>query len=306
VKEPGRTIGRRANAAKDGYERRRDQLQQNRLVNFPLATLRRFKEIEGSRLALVIGANVFIAVIPLLIIGYAFIEAFNPNRSIGTVLVGRFHLTGATADTVRATFSTANNGKSVALSISLISLVITGLDVSGAVGTAYARAFQVAAPDGWRRDARGGIWLLALLVMTSVGLTLRYWASSRPWWFIPLLAPISLAVTFCFYLATPRVVLHLPFLWRDLLPGAVICTVMAAVLNFASTFVLASWFEWYGHAYGSFGVALALMSWIGIVALFWMLIASAQGVYWERRAETSAVLAMEQAAEDRNNDDLSS
>ena len=77
----------------------------------------------------------------------------------------------------------------------------------------------------------------------------------------------------------------------------------AGVLNTASTFVLANWFEWYGHAYGSFGVALALMSWIGIVAIFWMFIASAQGVYWERRAETSAVLAIEQAAEVRNDDD---
>jgi membrane protein len=298
-----KTMGNRATSAKDALDRRRAQLEKNRLVNFPLATLQRFKEIEGSRLALIIGANVFIAVIPLLIIGYAFIEAFNPNRSVGTVLVGRFHLTGATADTVRATFSTAENGKSVALSIGLISLLITGLDVSGTVGTAYARAFQVTAPQGWRRFARGAIWLGALLVMTSVSLTIRYWASSRPWWFLPLLAPIGITMTFCFYLVTPRVVLHLPFRWRDLVPGAIICTVVAAALNVASTFVLASWFQWYGSAYGSFGVALALMSWIGIVAIFWMLIASAQGVYWERRAEPAEVLAMEQESEDRNAED---
>ena len=131
--------------------RRRRQLEEHRLAKFPLSIQRRFKDIEGPHLALVIAANAFVAIIPLLIIGYAFIEAFNPNRSIGNVLIGRFHLTGATADTVRETFTTAKAGKTVALSISLISLLITGLDIAGTVGTAYARAFRMTPLAGWRR-----------------------------------------------------------------------------------------------------------------------------------------------------------
>ena len=300
MKPSRRSVSDRTTSLKDSVGRRRAQLEQNRLVRFPLATSRRFKEIEGSHLALVIGANAFIAVIPLLIIGYSFIEAFNPNRSIGTVLIGRFHLTGATADTVRSTFSSAKAGKNVALSISLISLLITGLDIAGTVGTAYARAFRMTALEGWKRYARGWIWLIALLVMTSASLTVRYWASSRPWWFLLLVGPLALAMTFTFYLVTPRLVLDLDFGWRDLLPGAAICTGVAAALNTASTFVLAHWFGWYGQAYGSFGVALAMMSWIGILALFWVWIAAAQGVYWERRADAASVLAMELASEDRD------
>ena len=38
---------------------------------FALASLRRFGQIDGKHLALVIAANLFIAVIPLIIIGYA-------------------------------------------------------------------------------------------------------------------------------------------------------------------------------------------------------------------------------------------
>ena len=173
-----------------------------------------------------IGVNLFIAVIPLLIVGYAIIEAFNPNRSIGTVFVGRFHLSGDTARIVRDTFTNAKGGKNVALSISLISLLITGIDVAATVGTAYARAFQVSPPRGVQKYLRGGAWLLTLLAMTSVGLTVRYWASSRPWWFLALVLPISFGVTFCFYLATPRLVLNLPFAWHDLLPGALICAIV--------------------------------------------------------------------------------
>src|SRR4051795_4200357 len=127
---PGRRAAGRTAALTQQVAHRRHRLGKHRLLRFPLATHRRFKEIEGSHLALVIGANAFIAIIPLLIIGYAFIEAFNPDRSIGTVLVDRFHLTGATAQTVRDTFTTAEAGKSVALSIGLISLVITGIDIA--------------------------------------------------------------------------------------------------------------------------------------------------------------------------------
>jgi uncharacterized BrkB/YihY/UPF0761 family membrane protein len=287
----------RTAALKETLERRRGELERHRLIAFPLAAYRRFNDIEGKHLALVIAANLFVAVIPLLIVGYAFIERFNPDRSIAAVLIGRFRLTGNTAATVRATFTNAKAGKNVALSIGVISLLVTGLDVAATVGTAYARAFRMAAPRGLEKYVRCWIWLIALLLMTSFGLTVRYWASSRPWWFLALLAPLAALVTFSFYLATPRLLLDLPFRWRDLIPGAGLCTAVAAAINVSSTFFLRNWFSAYGRAYGAFGVALALMSWIGIVALFWVWIAAAQGVYWERRAGRDAVLAMEQRSE---------
>ena len=58
--------------------------------------------------------NLFVAVIPLIIIGYAFIEAFNPRRDVGNLLVGNLHLTGSTAQIVKGTFTNASSGKSVA------------------------------------------------------------------------------------------------------------------------------------------------------------------------------------------------
>jgi membrane protein len=292
----------RAERVKDTVVRRKSQLEGNRRVSFVLSARRRFKEIEGPHLALVIGANAFIAIIPLLIIGYAIIEAFNPQRSFGTVLVGRFRLEGETADIVRSTFTTAKAGKSVALSIGLISLLITGIDIAGTVGTAYSRAFRMSQPQGWRRFARGAAWLIALLAMTSLALTVRYWASSRPWWFMVVLAPLSFGMTLLFYWATPRLVLDLPFSWRSLFPGALISALLAVCLNVASTFVLASWFSWYGQAYGSFGVALAVMSWISIVSLFWVAIAAVQGVYWESRADAADMQAIEQASDLRRDE----
>jgi hypothetical protein len=59
----------------------------------------------------VIALNLFVAVIPLIIIGYAFIEAFNPHRDAGNLLASDLHLTGSTAQIVRGTFSSAGSGK---------------------------------------------------------------------------------------------------------------------------------------------------------------------------------------------------
>src|SRR6516225_9398872 len=85
-------------------------LEERPLLGFPIASYRRFKEIDGKQLAFVIGGNMFISVIPLFIIGYAVIEAFNPHRTIAVVMIQRFHLTGQTAALVTQTFSNARSG----------------------------------------------------------------------------------------------------------------------------------------------------------------------------------------------------
>jgi hypothetical protein len=58
-------------------------------------------------------------------------------------------------------------------------------------------------------------------------------------------------------------------------------------------FFLRNWFGEYGHAYGGFGVGLALIAFVGIIASFWVWIAAVMGVWWERKAGPTAVAAME-------------
>src|SRR5262245_50550857 len=69
--------------ARQSGQRYQDRLERRPWIAFPLESFRRFKKIEGKHLALVIALNLFVAVTPLMIIGYAFIEAFNPHRDVG-------------------------------------------------------------------------------------------------------------------------------------------------------------------------------------------------------------------------------
>jgi uncharacterized BrkB/YihY/UPF0761 family membrane protein len=214
-----------------GARRYQQRLERRPWVAFPLESVRRFNKIDGKHLALVIALNLFVAVIPLIIIGYAFIEAFNPRRDVGNLIVGNLHLTGSTAQIVRATFTNASSGKSVALSISLISLLITGLDVSATAQVAYARAFTMAPLHGIQKYLRGAAWLILLLAGTGAALTLRFVAASHPAWVAIVAGAVLVALQFGFFLVSPRLLLDLPFAWRDLIPGAAICTGAAIVVH---------------------------------------------------------------------------
>jgi len=245
----------------------RSDLEKRPRIGFLLHANRRFNEIEGKHLSLVIAMNLFVALIPLLILGYAFLEAFNPHRSFGVVLVHAFHLTGSTAQTVEDTFTTANSGKNLALSISLISLLITGLDVSATVQLSYARAFAVTPLAGLHKYLRGAAWLLVLIAVSGGGLTLRHLIVGRPPLAVVIAVPVYLLLQFGFFIVTPRLLLDLPFAWRDLAPGAVVSTGAAILINAVSSFELHSWFTAYGRAYGTFGIGLGIVAYLGILAL---------------------------------------
>jgi uncharacterized BrkB/YihY/UPF0761 family membrane protein len=180
-----------------------ERLERRPRVAFWLQVNRRFNKIEGKHLALVISLNLFVAVIPLLIIIYAFAASFSANRSFGVLLVRDLHLTGNSALVVRDTFTSARSGKSVALSISVISLLITGLDVSATAQVAYARAFTMTPLRGLQKYLRGAAWLLLLLADTVIVLALRNLAASRPVWFTIASGIVLLMLEFLFYLVTP-------------------------------------------------------------------------------------------------------
>ena len=143
---------------------------------------------------------------------------------------------------------------------------------------------------------RGGAWLLLMLTVTGLGLTLRYWASSRPWWFLLAMLPFTGSLNFLFFWISPRLLLDLPFGWRPLVPGALVCVVSNAIVGTVSVFFLRNWMEAYGHAYGGFGIALAFFSWIGILALFWVWIGVIAAIYWERFAGAGDVAEIEEAS----------
>jgi uncharacterized BrkB/YihY/UPF0761 family membrane protein len=170
--------------------------------------------------------------------------------------------------------------------------------VSATAQIAYARAFTMTPLRGVQKYLRGAAWLILLLADTGAALTLRSLATHHPLGFALAAGVVLLVLEFGFFLVTPRLLLDLPFKWRDLVPGAAVCTAAATVVHTVAALFLRNWFGEYGHAYGGFGVSLALAAFVGIIASFWVWIAAVMGVYWERRAGPAAVAAMEELSAD--------
>jgi uncharacterized BrkB/YihY/UPF0761 family membrane protein len=127
---------------------------------------------------------------------------------------------------------------------------------------------------GIQKYLRGAAWLILLLADTGSALTLRSLATHHPLDFALAAGAVLLVLEFGFFLVTPRLLLDLPFKWRDLVPGAAVCTAAATVVHTVAAFFLRNWFGEYGHAYGGFGVSLALAAFVGIIASFWVWIAA--------------------------------
>ena len=286
--EPGRVEKARARIAEE-----QEKMEKRPLVGFAITSVKRFLEIDGQDLTLIISTNLFVAVIPMFILLYSLAVAFNPKRSIANVMISRFDLSGDTAQYVTRTFPAASSGKNLAIIISIVSLFVTGFGVAAAVQNAYARAYRMHPLQGVKKYSRGALWFLLLIVTFGVNLTVRDFVKGHSYWWILLAVPILFGVQFIFYLVTPRMVLDLPFEWKDLRPGATVSVVVNWVVSFVSVFFLRYWLSAYGQAYGPFGVGLAILSWIGITAAFWVWIAAVSAVYWERYAGATAVAAME-------------
>jgi hypothetical protein len=119
-------------------------------------------------------------------------------------------LTGSTAQVVKNTFTNASSGKSVALGISVISLLITGLDVSATAQIAYARAFTMTPLRGIQKYLRGGAWLVLLLADTVAALAPRSLAAHHPLRLALVARAVLLALEFGFSLSAPGCCLTCP------------------------------------------------------------------------------------------------
>jgi uncharacterized BrkB/YihY/UPF0761 family membrane protein len=99
-----------------------------------------------------------------------------------------------------------------------------------------------------------------LLAVSGGSLALGYLVIGRPVWVLVLVIPTYILLQFSFYIVTPRLLLDLPFAWRDLAPGAAVSTGAAILVSAVSSFRLHRWFSAYGKAYGGFGIGLGIIA----------------------------------------------
>jgi membrane protein len=176
-------------------------------------------------------------------------------------LVVHMHLTGSTASLVKGTFGSASANKLAASLSVVVSFLLWGIGIGQLYQDVYARAWGVKV--GSVAD-QGLFALFFFMLVAAVGFALvaGAWLRSTGW---IVLIPAWLAASTAFWLVVPQLLLHRKVAVRELLPGAILATVVVGGTVAAAPFFLPASLNEYGKSFGSFGVVVTLIGYVFVL-----------------------------------------
>lgn len=227
-------------------------------------------EIRFYDRALTLAGQAFIALIPLMIV-LATMVSSSDSLAIGDWVIDRFKLTGSSAEAVQSLFGQPPAGSGGLTFLSVITVVVSASSFARSVQRTYELAWDLPA-RGLRRTVNGIEGALLILIAL---LLLGYLASLAN--DLPAGSLITVIAQLCtaipgWWLAS-RLLLSGRVSWRLLFPGAVASAVAQVAVSSAGAVYVPHLIERNTDRYGVIGVAIALISWLVVLAL--LVVASA-------------------------------
>lgn len=268
-------------------------MEQGRRTGLFVAVGKRFGEIDGGVYGGLVAIELFTTVLPLIILGFGYFSGFASNASVGNLFVHQLGLTGASAHTVRAAFGSSKALQSSWTVIGVAGWLVWGIPMAITVAGMFAKAWRREQFTVLQRLGRGIVWFVLYLIMLVVRERISFGISREPGPQVGLYL-VSLIPVWLFWTVTPVLLVRdgsrgKKFLAQAGLAGLVIDGVLLGLgtrLFFPS--LLTGW-----TIFGPIGVAMALMTWCGVIGFGWVITACFSAVVWERSAPISVVIAAE-------------
>lgn len=254
------------------------------------AIIARFNEIDGGTLGAMVSVQFFTTVIPLMIMGFAYMRGFADNASPGTLVIRELGLEHPASDHVRSAF-----GHSSALRSSWTFLGVAGFLVWGIpMGIMIAGIFAKA----WRREQfglrgklwRGVVWFALYLLMIGlrdrIGFGGQHHAGMRI-----IRIVVSLIPVWIFWSLTPALLVRDGGRGRNylMLAGLAGVVIDGIILPMGSRLLFPSILDGWDEL-GPIGVAMAILTWCGAIGTGWVITACVGAVLWERHAPSQTVV----------------
>jgi len=271
------------------------RLAETRKLRPAVAILQRFNEIDGGTLGILVSVLLFTTVIPLMLLGFSYFDGFAENISPGTIWIRELGLVHPTSDRVRSAFGDSSGLRSSWTFIGVAGFAVWGVPMAVAIAGIFARAWRRAPLDLVPRVVRGSVWFILYLAMMACRERIAFGADhpglSRVLFFIAALVPV-----FIFWSLTPILLVRdggrgLTYLALAGLAGVMIdglCIPLAGRIVFPS--LLEGW-----NGFGPIGVAMALLTWCGVIGTGWVVTACVGAVLWERNAPSQTVVESQTA-----------
>jgi membrane protein len=224
---------------------------------------RSFLALEGIDRALVLGAQAFTALIPLLLLVTALAPA-DQRDVVSDALIGRFRLSGDAADAVKTLFAHSGGDGSIGV-LSVLLLLFSGVSLTRRMQRMYQQGWRLEAPPGVGHAVHAALGLAALLLGISLLYLARALVESLPVTGLMLLT-VSAVASLLLWTAVPWLLLDRRIAWRRLLPTGALTAICTSIYGIVSTIYMPRLLDTYSRRYGMFGVTLALIGWLLAIA----------------------------------------
>lgn len=288
---PGRSDGARdESTGAKRWLRRFNAVQQERAwLGFPLAAAKKFGEDQAGNLAALIAYYTFFSIFPLLlalvtILGFVLGGDPELQRRVLDSALAQFPVIG---DQIRANIGSLD-GNVLALVVGLGGAVWAGLGAVDAAQNAMNSVWDVPIRDKPKFVARKVRSLLMLIVVgggmlaTAAASTMAAAANSVG----PpgrLAGPLlSAVVNVAVFAVAFRVLTQRDLRWSDVLPGAAVAGVAAAILQVVGGAIIEHNLKGSSQTYGTFAVVIGLLSWLYLQAQITLFAAEVNVVRSER------------------------
>jgi len=263
-----------------------------------VAVVERFRAIDGATQSGLLSIQLYTTVIPLVIIGFGYLTGFAAHASVGDLLIRQFGLHPPLTDRVRDAFGPASAFQSRWTFFGVAGFLLMGIPMSITVAGMFARAWQRPQFKVAEKLVRGAIWFALflgdLIARERIGFSEQHDAGTHA-----VLLIVALLPQWFFWSITPVLLVRNGGRgWRYLLlagsAGVVIDGIVLELAARAAFPMLLN--EWTG--FGPMGVAMILMTWCGIAATGWVIIACLGAILWERNAPSHVVIESQIVAPD--------
>ena len=277
----------------DAVNQRLAALAKRRQVAFFVAVGQRFNEVDGGNQSVVLSVTLFTTVLPLIILSFSHASGFADNVNVGTLFDREAGLSGSTSQAVRAAFGTANGLRSSWSVIGLAGFLVWGIPMAVSVAAIFARAWRREQLGFVHRLWRGTLWFFLYMLTVTIRDRIAFSGDHGIVEQIGL-AAVALVPIWIFWSATPALLVRdgwrgKRFLLIAGLAGVAIQGVLLPVgLRLAFPPMLSGW-----TGFGPIGVAMAIITWCGVIGISWVVIACLGAVLWERSAPAATVVAVE-------------
>ena len=276
-------------------EERYRRLVDARKIRPAAAVAARFLEIDGATMGALVSIQLFTTVIPLIIIGFDYFSGFAENVSPGTLFIRELGLVSPLTERVRAAFGDSSAFRSSWTFIGVAGFLVWGIPMSITIAGIFAKAWRREQFGLGQRLLRGATWfvlsLTILALREQIALGGDHTGAIRALLFVAALVPVWI-----FWSLTPVLLVRnggrgLRYLALAGLAGVVIdATILPVAARIFFPRLLSGW-----NGLGPIGVAMAVMTWCGLIGIGWVVTACVGAVLWERTAPPETVIESETA-----------